>query len=218
MVCNLNPLWTSLQVMFYSGILLFILGLPLAWLLSQKQWYGRGLLEIIVTLPLVFPPVAIGFFLLLLLGREGWLNQLLPAELHIKLIFSFPALLIASVIAGLPLMVKPIQTLWERETRHLIESAYSLGKTPWQTFWKVTLPNLWTGIAAGLTLGVGRGMGEVGISLMLGGNLVGKTDTLSLAIYNAVLDGDFHCATIYSWCLALFAITLFMLLRRFSFR
>jgi molybdate transport system permease protein len=202
--------------MFYSGILLFMLGLPLAWLLSQKRWYGRELLEIFVTLPLVFPPIAMGFFFLLLLGRDGWLNQLLPVGFHFELVFSFPALLIASVIAGLPLMVKPIQTLWEKETCYLVEAAYSLGKTPWQTFWQVTLPNLWTGIAAGLTLGIGRGMGEVGMSLMLGGNLIGKTDTLSLAIYNSVLDGDFHCATLYSGWLALFSIAVFVLLKRFS--
>ena len=212
--CSLTPVWISLRVMLYSAGLLLISGLPLALLLSRPCWHGRTFLEIAVTLPLVFPPVAIGFFLLLALGRQGWLNHLLPAHLHLEIIFSLPALVLASVIAGLPLMIKPIQAALEHETTPLIEAAYSLGKNPWQTFCHVTLPGISRTVAAGLTLGLGRGMGEVGISLMLGGNLVDRTDTLSLAIYNAVLDGDFRGAMTYSWMLAGLALLLFTVLRR----
>lgn len=210
--CGLTPVWISLKVMLGSAVLLFVIGLPLAWLLSRR-WPGRSLLEIAVTMPLVFPPIAIGFFLLLALGRNGWMNRLLPFGWHMEVVFSFSALLLASVIAGLPLMVKPIQAALEHETRPLIEAAYSLGKNRWQTFWHVTLPNISGAVAAGLTLGVGRGMGEVGISLLLGGNLAGKTDTLSLALYNSVLDGDFHCAMIYAWISAGLALLLFAGLR-----
>lgn len=214
MQCSLEPLWISLQVMLWSTGLLIIIGLPLAWLLSRRKWFGQGLLEILVTLPLVFPPIAIGFFLLILLGRDGWLNQWLPDGFQVELIFSFGALLIASVIAGLPLMIKPIQAAWQSETTHLVEASYGLGKAPWQTFWHITLPSLAPAVTAGLTLGVGRGMGEVGMSLMLGGNLIGQTDTLSLAIYNSVLDGDFDCAMQFTWILAGIALTLFLFLRQ----
>lgn len=216
MDCGLGPIWISLKVMLFSGLLLIIIGLPIAWLLSRPKWFGQGMLELLVTLPLVFPPIAIGFFLLLLLGRDGWLNQFLPAGTQIELVFSFSALLIASVIAGLPLMIKPITAAWQNETTHLVEASYGLGKTPWQTFWAITLPSIAPAVAAGLTLGIGRGMGEVGMSLMLGGNLVGQTDTLSLAIYNSVLDGDFDCAMQFTWILAGIALSLFILLRHFG--
>lgn len=214
--CGYTPILISLQVMLFSALLLIIIGLPIAWLLSQPKWRGQSILEIVVTLPLVFPPIAIGFFLLLLLGRDGWVNKILPAGFEFELIFSFSALLVASVIAGLPLMVKPITAAWQNETTHLVEASYGLGKTPWQTFWSITLPTLGPAVAAGLTLGVGRGMGEVGMSLMLGGNLVGHTDTLSLAIYNAVLDGDFDCAMQLTWILAAIALSLFILLQQFG--
>jgi len=140
-------------------------------------------------------------------------NQILPAGFQFELIFSFSALLIASVIAGLPLMIKPIQAAWQSETTYLVEASYGLGKSPWQTFWAITLPSIAPAVTAGLTLGVGRGMGEVGMSLMLGGNLIGQTDTLSLAIYNSVLDGDFNCAMQFTWILAAIALSLFILLR-----
>ncbi|BBP46541.1 molybdenum ABC transporter permease subunit [Thiosulfatimonas sediminis] len=218
MQCGLEPIWISLQVMFWSSLLLIVLGLPLAWLLSRRSWFGQGALEILVTLPLVFPPIAIGFFLLLLLGRDGWLNHWLPDGFQVELVFSFAALLLASVIAGLPLMIKPIQAAWQNETHSLVEAAYGLGKPPLVTFWRVTLPSIAPAVAAGLTLGVGRGMGEVGMSLMLGGNLVGQTDTLSLAIYNSVMDGDFACAMQFTWILAGIALTLFFVLRRLGRR
>nr|WP_243750635.1 ABC transporter permease subunit [Thiomicrorhabdus marina] len=204
--------------MLWSSLLLIVIGLPLAWLLSRRRWWGQGLLEVVVTLPLVFPPIAIGFFLLLILGRDGWVNNLLPEGFQLELIFSFTALVLASVIAGLPLMIKPIQAAWQSETSQLVEASYGLGKTPWLTFWHITLPSIAPAVAAGLTLGVGRGMGEVGMSLMLGGNLVGQTDTLSLAIYNSVLDGDFDCAMQFTWILAGIALTLFVVLRRLGQR
>ncbi|WP_319380795.1 ABC transporter permease subunit [Thiomicrorhabdus sp.] len=216
--CGFTPILISLKVMLWSGLLLTLIGLPVAWLLSREHWFGRNILEMLVTLPLVFPPIAIGFFLLLLLGRDGWLNHWLPPTMQFELVFSFTALLIASVIAGLPLTVKPIQTAWHQETRQLVEAAYSLGKTPWQTFLSVTLPSLAPAVSAGLTLGIGRGMGEVGMSLMLGGNLIGQTDTLSLAIYNAVLDGNFECAATLTWILAGLALGLFALLKRLGKR
>ncbi|MBO1927241.1 ABC transporter permease subunit [Thiomicrorhabdus sp. 6S2-11] len=218
MQCGLTPIWISLQVMLWSSLLLIVIGLPLAWLLSRRRWWGQGLLEVVVTLPLVFPPIAIGFFLLLILGRDGWVNNLLPEGFQLELIFSFTALVLASVIAGLPLMIKPIQAAWQSETSQLVEASYGLGKTPWLTFWHITLPSIAPAVAAGLTLGVGRGMGEVGMSLMLGGNLVGQTDTLSLAIYNSVLDGDFDCAMQFTWILAGIALTLFVVLRRLGQR
>ena len=138
--CGLAPLGISLKVMALSGLLLLCIGLPLALALSRPRWFGRRLLETMVSLPLVFPPIAIGFFLLLLLGRQGWVNTLLPETWRFDLVFSFEALLIAATIAGLPLMVKPVQAALEQEARLLAEAASTLGKSAWEIFRHVTCP------------------------------------------------------------------------------
>ena len=211
---GLAPFFLSLKVMLFSGALLFVVGLPLALVLSKPGWPGRSLIKALVSLPLIFPPIALGFFLLLLLGRQGWLNHWLPDTWHIDLIFSFWALVVAAFIAGLPLMVKPVLAALEREGRLFAEAAATLGKNDAEIFWHVTLPSISGALMAGLALGVGRGMGEVGMSLLLGGNLIGKTDTLSLAIYNAVLDGDFASAEKFAFILAVLALALFVVLER----
>ncbi len=216
-VCDgLAPLVLSLKVMLVSGLLLFAVGLPLALALSRPGWPGRSLLRAVVSLPLIFPPIALGFFLLLMLGRYGWLNRWLPDFWRIDLVFSFSALVVAAFVAGLPLMVKPVLAALEREGRLFAEAAATLGKSDAEIFWHVTLPSISGALMAGLALGVGRGMGEVGMSLLLGGNLIGKTDTLSLAIYNAVLEGDFSRAGKFAFILAVLALALFVMLDRFG--
>ena len=214
-VCDgLAPLVLSLKVMLVSGLLLFAVGLPLALVLSRPGWPGRSLLRAVVSLPLIFPPIALGFFLLLMLGRYGWLNRWLPDFWRIDLVFSFSALVVAAFVAGLPLMVKPVLAALEREGRLFAEAAATLGKSDAEIFWHVTLPSISGALMAGLALGVGRGMGEVGMSLLLGGNLIGKTDTLSLAIYNAVLEGNFASAEKFAFILAVLALALFVVLER----
>lgn len=213
---GLAPLVLSLKVMLVSGLLLFAVGLPLALALSRPGWPGRSLLRAVVSLPLIFPPIALGFFLLLMLGRYGWLNRWLPDFWRIDLVFSFSALVVAAFVAGLPLMVKPVLAALEREGRLFAEAAATLGKSDAEIFWHVTLPSISGALMAGLALGVGRGMGEVGMSLLLGGNLIGKTDTLSLAIYNAVLEGDFSRAGKFAFILAVLALALFVMLDRFG--
>ena len=128
--------------------------------------------------------------------------------------FSFPALVLAAFIAGLPLVVKPIQSAIEGQARELIEVSYTLGKGKWETLFLVVIPVIRRHLVAGLTLGVGRSFGEVGITMMLGGNILGSTETLSLAIYNCVLDGDFDCATRLSVLLGVLSLSLFGLLRK----
>jgi molybdate transport system permease protein len=168
----------------------------------------------LVSLPLVFPPIAIGFFLLLLLGRRGPVGAPLHTTFGWDLVFSFPGLILAAFIAGLPLVVKPIQSAIEGGARDLIEASYTLGKGRLETLILVVIPAVRRSIVAGLTRGVGRSFGEVGITLMLGGNIIGSTETLSLAIYNRVLDGDFDCAMRLSILLGVMSMTLFVLLRK----
>ena len=212
-LCSLASLLLSLQVAGVVLVLFLVIGIALGYALSQPIPL-RGLLDALVSLPLVFPPIAIGFVLLMLFGRHGPLGGPLHAWLGWDLVFSFPALVLAAFIAGLPLVVKPIQSAIEGSARELIEVSYTLGRGPLATFFLVVIPVIRRHIAAGLMLGVGRSFGEVGITLMLGGNILGSTETLSLAIYNRVLDGDFACATRLSVLLGAMSLGLFVLLRR----
>ncbi len=211
--CAPTALLLSLQVAGVVLVLFLVTGIALGYALSQP-FPLRGLLDALVSLPLVFPPIAIGFFLLMLCGRHGAIGGPLHEWLGWDLVFSFPALVLAAFIAGLPLVVKPIQSAIEGQARELIEVSCTLGKGRWETLFLVVIPVIRRHIAAGLTLGVGRSFGEVGITLMLGGNILGSTETLSLAIYNRVLDGDFDCATRLSVLLGVLSLSLFMLLRR----
>ncbi|NEX19626.1 ABC transporter permease subunit [Thiorhodococcus mannitoliphagus] len=211
--CAPASLALSLQVAGVVLLLFLVCGIALGYLLSQPIPL-RGLLDAIISLPLVFPPIAIGFFLLMAFGRHGAIGGWLHQTLDWELVFSFQALVLASFVAGLPLVAKPIQSAIEGSARDLIEAAYTLGKGRMETLILVVIPVVRRSIVAGLTLGVGRSFGEVGITLMLGGNIIGSTETLSLAIYNRVLDGDFDCAAKLSMLLGLVSLGLFFLLRR----
>ncbi|ADC61818.1 molybdate ABC transporter permease subunit [Allochromatium vinosum] len=211
--CSPAALLLSLHVAGVVLVLFLIAGIALGYTLSRPIPL-RGLLDALVSVPLVFPPIAIGFLLLMLFGRHGAIGGPLHDWLGWNLVFSFPALVLAAFIAGLPLVVKPIQSAIEGSARELIEVSYTLGKGRLATLFLVVIPVIRRHIAAGLILGVGRSFGEVGITLMLGGNILGSTETLSLAIYNQVLDGDFECATRLSLLLGLVSLTLFFWLGR----
>jgi molybdate transport system permease protein len=174
------------------------------------------LLDALVTLPLVFPPLAMGFFLLLVLGRSSPLGAWLEETTGLAFIFTVEGVLLASVIAGLPLVVKPIEAAIAGVSRSLGEASRTLGRNEWDTFIHVILPNIRGAIVAGLVLGTARSLGEVGITLMLGGNIVGKTNTMSLEIYNAVFNGEYPRAVVLSSILGVTSIVVFLMLRRFS--
>ena len=162
----------------------------------------------------MFPPVATGFLLLMLLGRRGPLGAWLGEAWGVEVVFSFWGVLIASLIAGLPLVVKPVQSALESLSARLGEAARVLGKGEPEIFLRVLLPNIRGPLAAGLALGLGRSLGEVGITLMLGGNVSGRTTTVSLEIFNAVGGGEFERAAVLSLLLSLVSLALFAALRR----
>lgn len=200
--------------MGWSVLLQLVIGLPLAWLLARRTFPGKSLLDALVTLPLVFPPIVIGYWLLLLLGREGWMFGWLPVDWRPQWVFGETGLVIAAVVAGLPLMVKPSQAAIAEVDQSVCEVAASLGARPWEVILRIELPLARLGILAGLVLSAGRAMGEVGISLMLGGNISGRTETLSLAVYNHVLGSEVRCADALSLVLTGLAALAFFQLRR----
>ncbi|MFH1035489.1 MAG: ABC transporter permease subunit [Pseudomonadota bacterium] len=204
----------TLRVLGIATALFILLGIPLgAWLGRRASRLSQAV-EFLVSLPLVFPPIATGFILLLLLGRHGPLGRPLASGLGIELIFSFWALALAAFITGLPLMVKPIQAAFRQEIQRLVELALVLGKTRRQIFWQVVLPNIKRSVTAGLFLAVLRSLGEVGVSLMLGGNIVGRTNTISLEIYNAVFTGEYARAGVLTALLGIISLGAVLLLRR----
>lgn len=208
------PAALTVKVAAITLVLHLGLGLGLGWALARPGWRGRTALDIAVTLPLVFPPLALGFFLLLLLGRRSPLGGWLDGAFGLSFIFTVEGVVLASVIAGLPLVVKPIEAAIAGVSRSLGEASSTLGRSEWETFVHVIIPNIRGAIVAGLVLGTARSLGEVGITLMLGGNIVGRTNTMSLEIYNAVFNGEYPRAVVLSALLGLASIAVFVILRR----
>jgi len=182
------PIFLSLRVATLSTILAGLTGIGLAWLLARRRFPGRPLLESVVILPLVLPPTVVGFYLLLRLGHSGPLGKALEAA-GLEIVFAWRAAVIAATVASLPLVVKAVQAAFESVDPRIEAAARTL-RSAASVFLTVTLPLAWRGILAGLILAFARGMSEFGITLMLAGSIPGRTQTLPLAIYDAVQAND----------------------------
>lgn len=179
---NWQPFWLSLQVTGTATIGILIIGLALALLLARVSFRGKLLLETVIYLPLVLPPTVVGYYLLFVLGRGSFLVE----QLKIELLFTWQAAAFASMIVGLPLMVQTARAAFEEVEPEVEEAARVDGAAEWQVWWHVTLPLARRGILAGLILSAARALGEFGATLMVAGNIPGRTQTLPLAIYDAV--------------------------------
>lgn len=208
--------WLTLKVTIIALIGQLLTGLPIGLYISGKRSIARKTTGIIVSLPMIFPPMALGFFLILLLGKNGIIGSWLWDLFQFKIVFSFWGLLIAAYVVGLPYMVRSIESARKQMPVSLIEASKTLGKSKFKTTMRIILPNIRQGIVSGLLLAMGRSMGEVGISLMLGGNIVGRTETISLAIYNAVFEGNFRAAAIFSIILSVIAIIILLVLEKLN--
>jgi len=206
------PIRLSLQVATTSTVLAGLCGVGLAWLLARVRFPGRTLLESAVILPLVLPPTVVGFYLLLLLGRSGPLGAALEAA-GLEIVFTPRAAVIAATVASLPLVVKAVQAAFEGIDPRIEAAARTLRPAA-SVFLTITLPLAWRGILAGLILAFARGLGEFGITLMLAGSIPGRTQTLPLAIYDAVQANDLAQAnTMALITVGLVAVLLFSLSR-----
>lgn len=213
----IEPFILSIKTISVSAILFIGIGIPIAYLLAKENLKFKWLLNTFVTLPLIFPPIAVGFFLLLLLGRNGFIGSFFY-KFDISIIFSFSGIVIAAFVAGLPLMVKPIQASIELFPKDIKEASYISGKSQIKTFIYIVLPNIKNSLIVALLISTARALGEVGITLMLGGNIIGRTDTISLAIYNAVFDGNYNLAMILSGILVFVSLLFFIALNFFEKR
>jgi len=185
-----SALVLSIRVAIAATLLNALIGIPLAYLLARHAFRGRALVDLLVTLPLVLPPTVTGYYLIVLLGRRGWLGAPVYAATGWSVAFTWYAAVIAATVMALPLLVRTARAAIESVDRELEKAAFTLGRSEWRTALEVTLPLARNGIVAGLVLAFARALGEFGATLMLAGNIPGKTTTVPLAIYTAVQTGE----------------------------
>jgi molybdate transport system permease protein len=209
-----QPLWLTFRLAFITASILFVIALPLAYWLAFAKFKGRGLVEAIIGMPLVLPPSVLGFYLLLAFSPSYWFGAWIENIFGLRLVFSFPGLVIGSVIYSLPFMVYPIRAGLQSLPDSLREASYTLGKGRWETFYKILLPNCKSAILTAFVLTFAHTVGEFGVVLMIGGNIPGVTKVASVAIYNEVEALNYSAANQYA--LVLFGITFIILLLVYS--
>ncbi|MBU1823002.1 MAG: molybdate ABC transporter permease subunit [Bacteroidetes bacterium] len=212
---DFEPLWLTFRLASLTTLILFGLALPLAYWLAYGKFRGRALVEAVIGMPLVLPPSVLGFYLLLAFSPSYAFGSWIEEVFGLRLVFSFPGLVVASVIYSLPFMVYPLQAGLQGLPVSLREASYSLGKSAWTTFFKVLLPNCKSAILTALVLTFAHTVGEFGVVLMIGGNIPGVTKVASVAIYNEVEALNYPAANQYA--LVLFVITFVVLLLVYSF-
>jgi molybdate transport system permease protein len=187
---SLSALGLSVRVALVATFLNAVVGIPLAYLLARRRFRGRGVVDLLVTLPLVLPPTVTGYYLIVLLGRRGWLGGPLYGLTGWSIAFTWYAAVVAATVMALPLLVRTARAAIESVDRDLEKAAFTLGRSEWRTALEVTLPLARNGILAGLVLAFARALGEFGATLMLAGNIPGRTTTVPLAIYTSVQTGE----------------------------
>jgi len=187
---HLSAIWLSIKVSIVATTLNAAIGIPLAYLLARRRFWGRGAVDVLVTLPLVLPPTVTGYYLIILLGRRGVLGAPLYEATGWSVAFTWYAAVIAATVMALPLLVRTARAAIESVDQNLERAAFTLGRPEWRTALEVTLPLARNGILAGLVLAFARALGEFGATIMLAGNIPGKTQTLPLSIYTAVQTGE----------------------------
>ncbi len=204
------PFWLTFKLAAITTAILFAIGLPLACWLACARWRFKYAVEALVAMPLVLPPSVLGFYLLVAFSPQFALGRWLAEAFDLRLVFTFPGLVIGSVIFSLPFMVHPLQSGLASLPPSLAEASYTLGRSKWETFVKVLLPNIKPSLVAGVVLTFAHTVGEFGVVLMIGGNIPGETRVASIAIYDEVEALRYGNANVYA--LILFGVTFAVLL------
>jgi molybdate transport system permease protein len=202
----LSPIWVSLKTATAATGITFFLGIFAARLMAGYRGRGRNMIDGLLIIPLVLPPTVIGFGLLLIFGRHGPVGKALE-YFGYQIIFSWPAAVIAAFVVSFPLMYQTARGAFEQIDPNLVNAARILGDPEWAIFWRVIIPLSWPSIMAGITLSFARALGEFGATLMLAGNIPGKTQTIPIAIYFAVAAGQTERALIWVSLILIIALT-----------
>lgn len=215
-----SSLWITLaltlKVAGWATAINLVLGVTVGWLLARKRFVGRELLDAVLTLPLVLPPTVMGYYLLVVIGKRGWLGHWLQDSFGINLIFTWQGAVIAATLVAFPLILKSARTAFESVDPQLEKAARVLGLSEWAVFFRVTAPMAWPGILAGVLLVFARSLGEFGATLMVAGSIPGRTQTLSIAVYEAVQAGQDDTANFLVVITSLTCITVLLLAGRLA--
>ena len=202
---DLSPLWVTLKTAGSATLLVLLFGPVAAWLAGRLDRRLRRWVDSLLLLPMVLPPTVIGYLLLLLLGRNGPIGEVL-SRVGIQIVFSWPATVIAAFVVAFPLMYRTAAGAFAQLPPDIVDAARTLGVTEWRVFLRVGIPNAWPGLLSGLVLSFARAMGEFGATMMLAGNIPGKTQTLSMAIFFAAEGGKRTQAAIWTGLVLLLSL------------
>lgn len=205
---DFSPLWISLKTAFLATIITSIIGIFISYKMANYKGRGRGFIDGIFTLPLILPPTVIGFFLLLLCGKNGFVGNIFMS-FNKNIIFSWSATVIAATVVAFPMMYRTCRSAFEQIDKNMISAARTLGLSETKIFFKIAIPLAWPGIIGGLVLSFARALGEFGATLMIAGNIPGRTQTMPVAIFFAVEGGDMNKAML--WVLIIVAISFIMI-------
>ncbi|MEP6962359.1 MAG: molybdate ABC transporter permease subunit [Acidobacteriota bacterium] len=208
------PLWLSLRVAFLSTAVALACGLWLAYILANRQFRGKEVLDAAITLPLVLPPTVLGYYLLVVIGRTSWFGRAWEAVFGSPLVFTWKAAVIAALLHSLPLLVKSARAALESVDHVYERAARNLGASEWRLFWRVTLPLAQRSILAATALAFAQALGDFGVTLMVAGSIPGSTQTISVAIYNAVEGGNTALAGTLALTISVIALVVLTLAKR----
>jgi molybdate transport system permease protein len=212
---DLEPVWLSMKLALLTTSLLLLIGIPVAYWLSGKPGIFKLFIEALITMPMILPPSVLGFYLLLAFSPNSSLGNFLHKHFSIQLVFSFKGLVVASLIYSLPFMVGPVKAAFGHLPKSIAEASYTMGKSRWETFYAILLPNIRSSIFTAVVLTFAHTLGEFGVVLMIGGNIPGETKVASIAIYDAVESMEYNTANQYA--LILFGITFLIVIGLFIF-
>lgn len=204
----LDPVLLSLKVSLLASVIVFMIGIGISWMMTIKRFRGKMLLETFFLLPMVLPPTVVGFILLVLFGRKTWFGQLVERVFDHSFIFSWWAAVVAAVVVSFPLVYQAMKTGFLSVQPELQDSARSMGAKEWQVLLHITLPLSWRSLALGYIMGFARSLGEFGATLMVAGNIPGRTQTIPTGIFFAVDTGNSTLA----WSLTIATVTISFLM------
>ncbi|WP_270943066.1 molybdate ABC transporter permease subunit [Romboutsia lituseburensis] len=210
-----SPLIISLKTAFLATFITFAIGIIASYFMSNYKGKYKGLIDGLFTLPLVLPPTVVGFFLLLVVGKNGVVGKFL-LQFDITIIFSWWATVISATVVAFPMMYRTSRAAFEQIDVNMISAARTLGLSEWKIFYKIAIPLAWPGIIAGIVLSFARALGEFGATLMIAGNIPGRTQTMPVAIFFAVEGGDMTKAIMWVLIITFISICMILILNYWS--
>lgn len=211
---DLFPLFLSLRVAFTATFIGVVCGLPLAYLLSQRQGRLSDFIDTLTNLPVVLPPTVLGYYLLVLLGRNSWLGKFLEEQFNIMIVFTMTGAVIAATVVSIPYLIKASKAALSEINEDYLNAARLLGRTEFNIFMTIMIPIAWRGIISGITMSFARALGDFGATLMVAGSIPGKTLTMPIAIYDSLQAGNYNMANFLVMIMTSVAVAVLYIVNR----